>query len=380
MENSIIYLDNAATTKPCEEAVEAMVRSAQLYGNPSSLHGIGFEAEKEVLSSKKAIAQLMGVSDSDLYFTSGGTEANNTAVFGGAYALEKQGKELITTQIEHPSVMESFKKLEKEGFKVTYLKPDESGRISVDDLEAALSEKTTLVSVMHVNNETGVIQPVDKIKKIIMQKAPRALFHTDCVQSFGKLNVKPKEWGADMVSISAHKIHGYKGCGALYLAKSNIIRPLIYGGEQQKEIRPGTENTGGIMAFGAAAQKCTPSDTTMKEYRKKLADKIICEIPDTVINGSDENNSGSVLNISFLGIKAEILLHALETHGIYVSTGSACSSHKPQPSHVLTAMGCDKKRIEGAIRISFDRELTQDEEQKLIDALKKETAMIRRYM
>lgn len=379
MEN-YIYLDNAATTKPCKEAVDAMVESAKIFGNPSSLHQIGLEAEKMVEKSRKIIADKLGVDSKNIYFTSGGTESNNTAIYGAAYGLGKIGKELVTTKVEHPSVLEAFKRLEKEGYKVTYLGVDADGMIDLSELSRALSEKTILVSVMHTNNETGVIFPVEKIKNIMKDKAPRALLHCDCVQSFGKLDVKPKLWGADMISISSHKIHGFKGCGALYIQKPQLIKTLITGGEQQGEVRPGTENTGGIAAFGAAVQKSNPNPDQMRKFRLSLKERIQREIEDTVVNGSDSYNSGSVLNISFLDVKAEILLHALETHGIYVSTGSACSSHKPQPSHVLVAMGCDKKTVEGALRISFSVPISEQDEDKLIFALKKEVGIIRRAM
>ncbi len=380
MENKILYLDNAATTKPVRCAVDALIKSAQIFGNPSSLHSIGFEAEKMVEESRKNIANMLGVKDKDIYFTSGGTEANNTAIFGVAYGMQKMGKHLITTQIEHPSVLECFKRLEGEGFDVTYLKPNKDGIISLNDLDNALTPKTTLVSIMHVNNETGVIQPIDKVKKIISKKSPRAFFHCDCVQSFGKIPVKPVEWGADMVSISSHKIGGFKGCGALYTIKPQLMKTLVVGGEQQKQFRPGTENTSGIAAFGSACVECNPNVNGLKEFRNKIAHKIQSTISNTTINGSNEHNSGSVLNMSFLGVKAEVLLHALENHNIYVSTGSACSSHKPQPSHVLQAMDCDKKVIDSAIRMSFINELDDEEIKTLIDALKKETDTIRRYM
>lgn len=373
----MIYLDNAATTKPCKEAVEAMCTAAEAFGNPSSLHGLGLEAEKLIAGSRNTIAQMLGVDSKTLFFTSGGTEANNTAIFGTAYDRAKLGKHLITTKIEHPSVLEAFRKLEKEGFEVTYLSPDKDGRISLEELDSSLRSDTILVSVMHVNNETGVIQPISEIKNI-MKKSPKALFHCDCVQSFGKINVKPKKWGIDMISISAHKIHGFKGTGALYLANQKI-KPLLYGGEQQNEIRPGTENIGGILAFGAAAQKCITDSGHMTELRKAFIERLN-SVPDIKINGSSENNSGSVLNISFVGIKAEILLHALEAHKIYVSTGSACSSHKPQPSHVLTAMGLSKKEIEGAVRISFDESNRMEEITEAAQIIEKEVSNIRRYM
>lgn len=373
----MIYLDNAATTKPSENAVKAMLEAAEAFGNPSSLHGLGLESEKLITKSCEAIADILGVDKKAIYFTSGGTEANNTAIFGAAYDRIKLGKHLITTSIEHPSVLEAFKRLQQEGFEVTYLKPESDGRISLDTLAGALREDTTLVSVMHVNNETGVIQPVSEIKPI-MKKSPNALLHCDCVQSFGKIDVKPKKWGIDMVSMSAHKIHGFKGCGALYMANPKI-KPLLFGGEQQKEIRPGTENVGGILAFAAAVRECRINSPHMGELREAMINAL-SDISDIKINGSSEYNAGSVLNVSFIGIKAEILLHALEAKGVYVSTGSACSSHKPQPSHVLTAMGLHQKEINGAIRISFDETTMLDEVMEAADIIKNEVSNIRRYM
>lgn len=373
----MIYLDNAATTKPSEAALRAMSRAAECYGNPSSLHGLGLESEKLVEESRRAIADILGVEKKTLFFTSGGTEANNTAVFGAAYGRAKLGRHLITTKIEHPSVLECFNRLETEGFEVTYLTPLSDGRISLDELENALREDTTLVSVMHVNNETGVIQPVSEIKPL-MRKAKNALLHCDCVQSFGKIDVKPKKWGIDMVSVSAHKIHGFKGTGALYTANAKI-KPLLYGGEQQNEVRPGTENVGGILAFAEAAKECKINSPHMSGLRNAVLEKLIT-IPDVNINGSTEYNSGSVLNVSFIGIKAEILLHALEARGVYVSAGSACSSHKPQPSPVLTAMGLDRREIEGAVRISFDELTTMDEALAAADIIEEEVKNIRRYM
>lgn len=377
---TIIYLDNAATTKPCEAAIQAMMQTVENFGNPSSLHGLGLKTEKLINGAKDIIAARLGVGKNDIYFTSGGTESNNMAVFGTAYAKIRQGKRIITTSIEHPSVLEAFRRLEKEGFDVKYLSVDGDGLISLDELCELLNDETTLVSIMHVNNETGVIEPVDKIKEIMREKSPKALFHTDCVQSFGKIEVAPKKWGADMVSISAHKIHGFKGTGALYMSGGINIKPLIYGGEQQREIRPGTENVGGILAFGAAVQQCVIDSKAMKMYREKFAQRIISELDDVIVNGSDEMNSGAALNMSFVGVKAEILLHSLESKGIYVSTGSACSSHKPSPSHVLLAMGKSPKEIDGAIRFSFAVPLSQEDEDYAVKTIVSETNTIRRYM
>lgn len=375
----MIYLDNAATTKPSKAAVEAMCKAAESFGNPSSLYGLGLEAEKLIESARATIASRLGIDAKCVYFTSGGTEANNTAVFGAARARRKMGKRIVTTAIEHPSVKAAFKQLEKEGFEAVYVKPDRSGRVSLEDIEAALTEDTILVSVMCVNNETGVIQPVDGIKALMKKKAPKALLHCDCVQAFMKIPVEPKKWGADLVSISAHKIHGFKGTGALCVLNGRI-EPLIYGGEQQHEFRPGTENVGGILAFGAAAVEEELSGAYLTELRNELKDELEKRLDNIVVNGSDEYNSGSVLNVSFLGTKAEILLHSLEAKGIYVSTGSACSSHKPQPSAVLTAMGATKKEIEGAVRMSFDKSLTKEDMHKAAEIIEQEVKTIRRFV
>ncbi len=377
--NEMIYLDNAATTKPCAQATDALLKAARCFGNPSSLHGVGLEAEKLVEESRKTVASRLGVSSSDILFTSGGTEANNTAVFGAAYAKKRLGERVVTSKIEHPSVLEAFRRLEKEGFDVRYIGVNSDGIIKLDELEKELDEKTTLVSVMHVNNETGVIQPLAEIKRLIEKKAPRAVFHSDCVQSFGKIDVNAKKIGADMITVSAHKIRGFKGTGALYVSDMRMIRPLLCGGEQQREMRPGTENVAGILAFGAAVKECGGDAARFTRLRELMKARL-SSISDMKINGSDEFNSGSILNVSFAGIKAEVLLHALEARGVYVSSGSACSSHKPQPSHVLTAMGLGRADIEGAVRISFDETTTEEETEAAAKIIAEETALIRRYM
>ncbi len=375
----MIYLDNAATTKPCREAAEAMMRAVEEFGNPSSLHGMGLRAEKLMTSAKEQLAKKLGGDKKNIYFTSGGTEANNLALFGTAYSMRKRGKRVITSKIEHPSVLEAAKKLEREGFDVIFADVDSDGRVNVEKLKAQLTEDTILVSIMHVNNETGVIQPIEEIARAAHAVSPKCAVHTDCVQSFGKVPVNINKLGADLISVSAHKIHGFKGCGAIYINNTRVI-PILYGGEQQNEIRPGTENVGGIMAFGAAAQRCACDAAEMRRKRS-LMERLLKESIDNMqVNGSDEFNAGSVLNVSFPGVKAEILLHSLERHEIYLSTGSACSSHKPQPSHVLTAMGAAPKAIAGAVRISFS-EFTSDEEiLTAAERIAEEVKTIGRYM
>lgn len=374
----MIYFDSAATTKPCREAVSAAVSAAEVFGNPSSLHRVGLDAQKLVEESRRIISSKLGVGSGKIYFTSGGTESNNWAVFGAAHMLRKRGNHVITTKIEHPSVLESFKKLEEEGFRVTYLTPEKNGIVSEREIEKAVDEDTILVSMMYVNNETGAVQPIKAVKPILKEKAPAALFHCDCVQAFCKTDIFPEKIGADIVSISAHKIHGFKGSGAVYTANPRLF-PIIFGGEQQNSLRPGTENVPGICAFGAAAAACDYDSERVRGLRTLLKEGLKKTVPDIQING-DEINSGNILNISFAGIRAEILLHALEKHEIYVSTGSACSTHKPQPSHVLTAMGLSKKEIEGAVRFSLDMDITEEDIAFAVGAIAREAAEIRRII
>ena len=374
----MIYLDNAATTKPSQKATEAMLMSVEEFGNPSSLHGAGLRTEKLILGAKDNFARTLGVEKKNIYFTSGGTEANNLAILGTADAMRRRGNRVITSQIEHPSVLEAFKKLEKDGFDVVYTGVNRDGAVNLDEFSQALSDDTILVSIMHTNNETGVIQPISDISQLTRNIAKNCVIHCDCVQAFGKLSINPERLGVDAISISAHKIHGFKGCGALYT--KTRISPIIVGGEQQNEIRPGTENVGGILAFSAALSECNFDVDEMRRKRTLMKNLLSEKLDNIVINGSCENNSGSVLNVSFVGIKAEILLHSLECHEIYVSTGSACSSHKPQPSHVLTAMGASQKEIDGAIRISFSQYTTDSEIAFASEKIADEVKNIRKYM
>lgn len=372
----MIYLDNASTTKPSKAACAAAAEAMEAFGNPSSLHRMGLAAEKIITSAKEQSARALGVEPKNIYFTSGGTESNNTAILGYAEANKKRGNHVITTKIEHPSVLEPFRVLEKNGFDVTYLDVNSDGVISLEEFENALREDTILVSVMAVNNETGAVQPVDKLKAVMREKSPKAALHSDAVQGFLKVDLKPKRCGIDMLSASGHKIHGIKGTGLLYVADNINITPIVHGGGQQKNMRSGTENVPGIAAFGAAVGAYRRITC---EKRNELKAKILENIENVVINGSDDN-SGYVLNVSFLGIKAEILLHSLEAVGIFVSTGSACSSNKPMPSHVLTNMGKSKKEIDGAVRFSFSRDITENDIDECIKALKIEVAQIRKYV
>ncbi len=375
----MIYLDNASTTKPSEAAKNAFLEACDNFANPSSLHALGLKAEKIVSSAKEEIAKKLEVGTENIYFTSGGTEANNMAILGYCHANHKMARHIITTKVEHPSVMSPFQKLEEEGFLVDFVGVDSDGRINMEEFSDALCGDTLFVSVMAANNETGTIMPIPEIKKIMKQKAPKAILHVDAVQGFGKIQLKPMLWGADMMSVSAHKIHGIKGTGALY-SNTARLKPLLFGGGQQKDLRSGTENVPGIAAFGAAAALVDTDNSKILKTRMAIKKALEERIENITFNGSDEYQTGYVLNVSFIGIKAEILLHMLEAKGIYVSTGSACSSNKPMPSHVLNAMGKTAEEINGAIRISFDKPLDDNKIKIIADEISAGVKEIRKYI
>ena len=373
----MIYLDNAS-----KEVKEAVAEAMELFGNPSSMHGLGIKAENIIKKAKKNAAAVIGVQPDNIVFTSGGTESNNSAIIGYCRANRKRGTHVITTAVEHPSVLAAFDVLEEEGFRVTRLGVDSGGIISLDELENALTPDTLLVSVMLVNNEVGAVMPIDRIKPLMKEKSPFAVLHVDAVQGFGRVSCKPKAWGIDMLSASGHKIHGIKGCGILYVAPNVNYHPIIVGGGQQKGLRSGTENVPGIAGFSAACEGLKNySEERAAELRELLKKKITESVDNIKINEAPAGRqSGYVLNISFLGIKAEILLHSLEMHEVYVSTGSACSTNKPAPSHVLTAMGCTPQEITGAVRFSLSDETTEEDIAGAAEAVKKEVATIRKYV
>lgn len=365
-----IYLDNSATTRICPESIEKMTYIINnVYGNPSSLHSKGLEAEKEIRYARKAIADLLSVDDKELFFTSGGTEANNLAVFGTARAKKRVGNKIVTTAVEHSSVYESCKELEKEGFEVVYLSPDKSGYITEQQLSDAIDEKTVLVSVMMVNNETGAIFPVECIRRILKRKNSPALLHCDAVQAFGKIPVKPNKIGADLLTVSSHKIHGPKGSGVLFIKKGTHIKPIIYGGEQEKKIRPGTEALPLICGFGAAVEciKDIPKSLqAMQELRDYAVERLLSI--DGVELNSPEKALPYIINVSAVGIRSETMLHFLEHKNIYISSGSACA--KGKKSHVLTAMELPANRIDSALRISFSKYSTKEEVDILAEAIR----------
>ncbi|MGC2872176.1 cysteine desulfurase family protein [Ihubacter sp. mB4P-1] len=363
-----VYLDNSATTRQYDQVTDAMAASMRdCFGNPSSLHAMGLAAEKEVRKARKAIASSLACHEDEIIFTSGGTESDNMALLSTAQARRREGKRIITTRVEHPAVLETCKVLERQGFELIYIDVDERCRLNFPQLKAAINDETILISVMAVNNEVGTIMPLRDISEI----KKRAIFHTDAVQGLGKTELK--RTGADMISLSAHKIHGPKGVGALYVRKGVTIPAFINGGGQEKHRRSGTENVPGIMGFGMASQIAEKHFdqrvSAMAAARRRLFDGLCDQISDIRVN-SPEDGAASVLNVSFLGCRGEVLLHTLEQDQIYVSTGSACSSNKKGRSHVLAAMGLSDKEIEGAIRFSFNEFNTAEEMDYVIDRVK----------
>ncbi len=376
-----IYFDNSATTKTAKSVNEAMVEVLEnAWGNPSSLHRIGMNAEKYLKKSARIIADKIGAKSDEIYFTSGGTESDNIAILGFAEANKKRGMHVITTAVEHPAVLECFKKLEQMGFEVDYLSVDEEGKISIDELESLLRSDTILVSIMHVNNEVGAINPIWQAKKVMKAKSPNAVLHSDAVQSFCKEDIDVEKWGVDLISMSGHKIHGPKGVGTLYIRKGTLIRPIIFGGHQQKNMRSGTENVFSAVGMGAAVEFMNDYDKKKAlEIKNELYKGIMGNIDNCVLNGSEESSS-HILNISFLGIRSEILLHSLEARGIYVSTGSACSSNKPSPSNTLSQMKKSAKEIDSAIRFSFGALNDISEVCYTVKVLTEEVEKIRKYV
>lgn len=359
----MIYLDNSATTKQFHDVTRLMVEYMEdFFGNPSSLYQLGLDSENAVKKARKQVEKAVGNGDGRICFTSGGTESDNMALFGAAKALKRKGNKIVTTKAEHPAVLECCKSLEDMGFEVVYVDVDRNCRLNMQHMENAIDDRTILVSVMHVNNETGTIMPVSDIKGIMKAKGSEGLLHCDAVQSFGKL---PMPAEADLISVSGHKIHGPKGIGALYIKKGVNLPAFIVGGGQEGGRRSGTENVPAIAGLGLAAEMAygTRADDMfcIAETRQALVKGLTDNIGDIVIN-SPENvgeDAGmccpAVLSVSFLGTRGEVLLHTLEQDGIYVSTGSACSSNKKGQSHVLSAMGLKHKEIEGTVRFSFGR-------------------------
>lgn len=379
----MIYLDNAATTKPHIEVTEEMAKAdREFYANPSSMHSAGYSAEKMTHASEETLLKSIGGLGGKFIFTSGGTESNNLAFFGAVFSSLKRKPHIITTKIEHPSVLEPAKALESLGAEVTYVSPDENGFINPDDIEKNIRENTHLVSVMSVNNETGAIQPIAEITKKIKSKNKDILVHTDCVQGFGNIKINALKMGVDMISLSAHKIHGPKGVGGLYVAKNARISPMVLGGHQQGNMRSGTHNTTGILGFAKAVELLEKSFYEKNEKLISLKKQLVLNLgenPLFEINNTGEEYSSHIISIRVKNVRAEVLLHALEPYGICISAGSACSSNKPAPSHVLAAQGYDKKHIEETIRVSAGFFTTESEISAFCDAVKKEAAALSKF-
>lgn len=380
-----IYFDNSATTK-CYESVRDIVVKTLMddFGNPSSMHQKGVEGENYLKEAAAIIAKVLKVNEKEVFFTSGGTESNNWSLIGGAMANKRSGNHIITTAIEHPAVSEPVRFLEEQGFRVTRLGVDADGIISMEELEQALTEDTILVSTMYVNNEMGAVQPVEAIAKLVHAKCPKALYHVDAIQAFGKYEIYPKRMGIDLMSASGHKVHGPKGVGLLYMNEKAKVSPIILGGGQQRGMRSGTDNVPSIAGFGQAVKEIYKNRSEKNAYLydlKKYMIQRLSELDDVVIHGNreDAKSAPHIINVSFVGVGSEVMLHTLEDRGIYVSAGSACSTHKRSKSPSLTAIGASGEEIDSSVRFSFTEENTKEEVDTVMDVLKQVLPMLRRY-
>ena len=380
-----VYLDNSATTRCYPEVGELVYKvMCRDYGNPSSMHRKGVEAEHYVKESKEILARLLKVNAKEIFFTSGGTESDNLALIGTARAARRSGNHLITSAIEHPAILNTMRHLEEEeGFRVTYLPVDANGQIKLEALREALCKETILVSVMYVNNEVGAVQPVEQAARIVKSYNPAILFHTDAVQGFGKYRIYPKRLGLDLLSASGHKIHGPKGIGFLYINERVKITPIVYGGEQQKNVRSGTENVPGIAGIGLAS-KMIYRDLDMKvALMRELKEHFlegVTKIPNTTIHGlTDENSAPHIISVGFAGVRSEVLLHALEEKGIYVSSGSACASNHPAVSGVLKGIGAAREYLDATLRFSMSEFTTKEEIDYTLETLYNCVPVLRKF-
>lgn len=364
----MIYFDNAATTKPCEAAVAAVCKGLEDFGNPSSLHGLGLTAEQHREHARHIIAQALGAADEEIFFTSCATESSNTAIMGAAHSVGRRKRKIVTTSVEHPSVENCCKALEDGGFTVVRVAPREDGAVYAEDIIGAVDDDTCLVTCMHVNNETGAVVPIEKAFRAIRKKYPQALLHCDCVQSFMKLPLTAKKLGADLISLSAHKIHGPKGIGALYIRKGAHIPPLMLGGGQEKGFRSGTESIPLIMGFGAACEELSKTVDERYRHADELRSYLTRRCAETGIAvNSRPDASPYVVSIAVRGLRSEVLLHFLEQRGIYVSSGSACS--KGKKSSVIAEFHVPDELRDSVLRISFSAENTAAEVDELIDSV-----------
>lgn len=378
------YFDNAATTRCCDGAKARVIQAlSEDYGNPSSLHVRGMEAENQIRKAREQIGRTLKCKESELIFTSGGTESNNLAILGAAMANRRRGMHLITTEVEHPAVSSPMKFLEEQGFTVTRLKVDGDGLISLEELEQAIRPDTILVSVMYVNNEIGAVEPVEEAARVIHSRNPETLFHVDAIQAYGKYMIYPGRTGIDLMSVSGHKIHGPKGAGFLYVKEKTRIIPVMYGGGQQKNMRSGTENVPGIAGLGQAAQEAYEDFSGKQAYLYGLKERFLAGLAGLEwahVNGRTGRDSAPhIISLSVDGVRSEVLLHGLEDKGIYVSAGSACASNKPAPSSTLQAIHVKREYLDSTIRISFCRENTPKEVDECLDVLKSLVPVLQRY-
>ena len=384
-----VYLDNSATTRVLPQVAELMTKiMCEDYGNPSSLHMKGVQAEQYLRYAGETFAKLLKVSEKEIFFTSGGTESDNMALIGAAFANRRRGEHLITTQVEHPAVLQTMRYLESVGFQVTYLPVDGSGRISLEDLRKAMSRDTILVSIMHTNNEVGSQQPIEEAGALIKRMNPDTLFHVDAVQGFGKAKIYPRKLGIDLLSASGHKIHGPKGVGILYVRDKVKLQPLIHGGGQQMNLRSGTDNVPGAAGMAKAAELLYAHyDEDMerlyqckRHFVERLRVMEGIRINGLLPDASDvEGTAPHIVSVSVHGVRSEVLLHALEEQGIYVSAGSACSARKPQPSATLRAMGVEQWALESTVRFSFSVYTTLEEIDYTLQAMCDKIPILRKY-
>lgn len=378
------YFDNSATTRCYPEVAEIVVKTmTEDFGNPSAMHLKGVEAEKYVREAAQTLAKILKVNEKEIIFTSGGTESNNLALFGGADANKRSGNHIITTSVEHAAVGQPAERLEQMGYEVTIVPVDHRGVVQLEALEKALRPDTILVSTMYVNNEVGAVMPVEEIAKLVHEKSPKALYHVDAIQAFGKYRIYPKKAGIDMLSVSSHKIHGPKGVGFIYINEKARIQPQILGGGQQAGMRSGTDNVPGIAGLGVAAKMVyTDFDKKiehMYQLKERLAEGFL-KLPDVRLNGMEiREGAPQILSASFLGVRSEVLLHTLEEKGIYVSAGSACSSHKRKAAGTLSAMGMEAAQRESTLRFSFSEENTFEEVDYALEVIGQVLPMLRRY-
>lgn len=379
------YFDNSATTVVTESVKDIVVKAmTEDYGNPSSMHMIGVNAEKYVKTAKENIAKILKVDEGEIYFTSGGTEGNNMAIIGSANANKRAGNRVITTKIEHSSVANPMKYLEKQGFDVVYLPVDNNGIVDMEVLKKEMTKDTILVSIMNVNNEVGAIEPVSEIGKYIKSVNPSVVYHVDAIQAFGKMEIRPRKENIDILTVSGHKIHAPKGSGFMYIKKNTKVNPIILGGGQQEGMRSGTENVPGIAGIGQAAKDCYDNLEKNVAHMTELKDCLIDELSkfDGVTINSQKGNVGAphIVSASFENVRSEVLLHALEDKGIYISAGSACSSNRPAVSETLKAMGIDSKLLGSTVRFSFCELNKKEEIDYCIEQLKIMLPILKKYV